>query len=205
MSKRSEAKALVQSNKIIGIDNLEELLTEMKKQKQIREDELAMLLNWPLPKVSKYVLEGVKKGFLLRNKMDSGMGVWVRLKKQSYNSPQPLILPSWRHDCLSIYVLTEMLKLKNGANNHTGADLTIQTERQTLDHIKTGKICDGRLVNEKGEVIFVLETEWAEKGKEAMTKMIDYAIRYAKEGVYTIFAFPGSPSQNHFHFKPSAG
>lgn len=203
MSKKSEAKAVIESNKMIGMNNLNELMTEINKQRLIREDELAMLLNWPIEKVTKYVLQGVEKGFLLRNRMDHGMGVWIRIKKPGYNSPQPKILPTWRHDCLSIFVLTELLKQKNGILNHTGSNLTIQTELETIKHIKTGKISDGRLLDENGEVIYVVEVEWSEKSAKPMKKMIEYAVAYAKRGIHTIFAYPSGHTQSPFYFKPS--
>lgn len=145
----------------------------------VREDELALLTGLSLQMTSRTVKALVIKGDLLRNRMTSG--VWVRTKKRSGNTLLPKVPHTWRHDALAIFVVTKLAEMHQ---------LKGQSEKEVRRRIARGKIADGHLINEMGEVTHVIEAEWSEKPWKPQEKMIKAACALAAHGIYTIFAYP---------------
>jgi len=168
------------SKKQQALNNGKIICAEVERQNGlVREDELALLTGLSLQMTSRTVKAQVAKGLLLRTRVISG--VWVRTIKRSGNTALPKIPHTWRHDCLAIYVVCKLAEMH---------ELKWQTEKEIRTRITKGKIADGHLTNDQGEVTHVIEAEWAEKSWQQLNKMIKAAIDLSVHGIFTIFAFP---------------
>lgn len=168
------------SKKQQALNNGKIICAEVERQNGlVREDELALLTGLSLQMTSRTVKAQVAKGLLLRTRVISG--VWVRTIKRSGNTALPKIPHTWRHDCLAIYVVCKLAEMHQSKG---------QTEKEIRARITKGKIADGHLIDDQGEVTHVIETEWAEKSWQQLKKMIKASIDLSVHGIYTIFAYP---------------
>lgn len=183
-----------QKNSIESAQNNEvKLLKIIAQQKWVREDEAALLTGLSKVMVSRTAVRLAKAEEIYRDKKPAGF--FLRLKKAgsdrvASNSGKRVKIPnSWRHHCLSIQSLDYLFTKLSCDSYSTEAQIRA---RLGVSSGARGKIADGVLVKTNKKVF--LETEWSNKGGDALHMQARTLATLAKYGDECIVCYPCRPN-----------
>jgi len=173
-------------------DNEIKLLNIIAQQKWVREDEAALLTGLSKVMVSRTAVRLAKAEEIYRDKKTGGF--FLRLKKAGAdrvgsNSGKRVKIPNiWRHHCLSIQVLAYLFKKLSADSYLTEAQIRT---RLGVNSGENSKITDGVLAKANKKIY--LETEWSNKGGDALHMQARTLAVLAKYGDECIICYPCRP------------
>jgi len=151
------------------------ILREVRQHGVIREDELAIILNWSKQMVQRTTIRLAKSGDVLRTRAYSSFIISIK-KRSNTATTIPAI---WKHHALAIQAL--------GYVREQYPKAIIETEAEIRSRIQSGKIADGQI---KHPFNIRLEVEMSNKTSKPMEKQSSEIISLASLGLMTVICYP---------------